>query len=40
MLRFGFRWIRFAIFGDDTMKIKDEIAEDKEKELRYEGKSK
>ncbi|MCK4515425.1 MAG: YkgJ family cysteine cluster protein, partial [Spirochaetaceae bacterium] len=31
LLRFGFRWIRFAIFGEDTMKIKDEIAEDKEK---------
>jgi hypothetical protein len=40
LLRFGFRWINFAIFGDEVMKIRPEIAEDKEKELRYKGKLK
>lgn len=40
LLRFGYRWLRFALFGEDTLKIKPEIAEDKKKELKMKGKLK
>ena len=38
LLKFGFRWLRFSLFGEDTMKIKEDIAEDKLKELKMKGK--
>jgi len=40
LLRFGYRWLRFALFGEETLKIKPEIAEDKKKELKMKGKLK
>jgi Fe-S-cluster containining protein len=40
LLRFGYQWLRFSMFGEETMKIKPEIAEDKEKELRMKRKLK
>jgi len=40
LLRYGYRWLRFALFGEDTLKIKPEIAEDKKKELKMKGKLK
>ena len=40
MLRFGYKWIRFALFQEPTMEIREEIAEDKKKELKMRGKLK
>ena len=40
LLRFGYKWLRFALFGEDTLKIRSDVAEDKEKELRLKGKLK
>ena len=40
LLRFGYRWLRFALFGEDTLKIRDEVAADKRKELKMKGKLK
>jgi Fe-S-cluster containining protein len=40
LLRFGYKWLRFSLFGEETMKIRPEIAEDKEKELRMKRKLK
>jgi len=33
MLKFAFRWIRFAFFGEDTIRIKSEVREAKQKEI-------
>ncbi|MBI4669204.1 MAG: YkgJ family cysteine cluster protein [Elusimicrobia bacterium] len=33
LLKFGFQWLRFALFNEKTMKIKAEIAEAKKEEL-------
>lgn len=33
MLKFGFRWIRFAFFGEDTIQIKSEVREARKKEI-------
>lgn len=38
LLRFAFLWIRFAFFGEATMKIKSEVAEAKKKELEEKDK--
>ena len=27
LLDFGYKWLKFSLFGEDTMKIKDEVAE-------------
>ena len=40
LLRFGYRWLRYALFGEGTMTIRDEVAEDKKKELKMRGKLK
>jgi Fe-S-cluster containining protein len=40
LLRFGYRWLRFALFGEPTLTIRPEIAEDKQKELKMKGKLK
>ncbi len=33
LLRFGYRWLRFALFGEDTMVIRNDVRAAKEKEL-------
>lgn len=33
LLRFGYQWLRFALFGETTMTIKNEVAEQKKAEL-------
>ncbi len=38
LLEFGYRWLRFALFGEETMTVKEEIIEDKRKELVFKGK--
>jgi Fe-S-cluster containining protein len=40
LLRFSYRWLRFALFGESSLTIKPEIAEDKHKELKMKGKLK
>jgi len=38
LLRFGFRWLRFALFGEDTMNVNDAVLETKRSELKAKGK--
>ncbi len=38
LLKFGFQWLRFSLFGEKTMTINTEIAEDKTRELKMKGK--
>lgn len=38
LLKFGFKWLRFALFGEQTMTINTEVKADKEKELRMKQK--
>ena len=38
LLKFGFKWLRFSLFGEKTMTIKSNVAEDKTKELKMKGK--
>jgi Fe-S-cluster containining protein len=33
LLKFGFRWLRFALFAEETMKVKEDILEAKKEEL-------
>ena len=33
LLNFGFDWLRFSLFGEDTLRIKDGVLERKKKEL-------
>ena len=33
LLRLGFHWIRFALFGEQTMKVKPEAAEEVQEKL-------
>ena len=33
LLNFGARWLKFSLFGEDTIKIKGEVLEEKKKEL-------
>ena len=33
LLDFGYRWIRFSLFGEKTINIKNEILEQKRREL-------
>ena len=40
LMKFGFRWLRFAFFGEKTLTVKKAVAESKEKELRNKGKIK
>ncbi len=38
MLRFGYDWLRFSIFHEPTVKIREDVVEDKKKELMTKGK--
>ncbi|MBU0985228.1 MAG: YkgJ family cysteine cluster protein [candidate division Zixibacteria bacterium] len=38
LLKFGYQWLRFACFAEDTMVIREEVAEDKKKELKMRQK--
>jgi Fe-S-cluster containining protein len=38
MLKFAYRWLRFALFNEPTMKIKEPVLDDKKKELIMKGK--
>jgi hypothetical protein len=38
LLEFGYQWLRFALFAENTMTIKSDIRADKEKELRMKRK--
>ncbi|HOP07615.1 MAG TPA: YkgJ family cysteine cluster protein [candidate division Zixibacteria bacterium] len=38
LLKFGFRWLRFALFGEKTMKVNDVVMATKESELKAKGK--
>lgn len=38
LLKFACRWLRFALFGEETMTVKEAILEDKKKELVAKGK--
>ncbi len=40
MLKFGYRWIRFAFFGEDTIRIKSDVRTAKQKELAEKEKDK
>jgi len=40
LMKFGYQWLRFALFGEKTMTIKQDIAEAKEKDLKAKGKLK
>jgi Fe-S-cluster containining protein len=40
LLRFAFKWIRFALFREPTIKIKDHVAEAKKKEVEEKLKKK
>jgi len=33
MLKFGYQWVKFAIFGEKTMTIKSDVAQSKQKEI-------
>lgn len=33
LLDFGFDWLRFSLFGEDTLKIRGEVIEEKKREL-------
>jgi hypothetical protein len=33
LLDFGFDWLRFSLFGEKTIKIKGDVAEEKKREL-------
>ena len=33
LLNFGYDWLKFSLFGEDTIKIKGEVLEEKKKEL-------
>jgi Fe-S-cluster containining protein len=33
LLKFGYEWLRFALFGDKTMKVRDNVLEAKKQEL-------
>jgi hypothetical protein len=38
LLKFAYRWLRFALFNEPTMKIKEPVLDDKKKELIMKGK--
>jgi len=38
LLRFGYKWLRFALFREQTMTVKSAVLADKEKELRMKQK--
>jgi Fe-S-cluster containining protein len=38
LLKFGFRWLRFALFGESTMQVKGGVLETKRAELMAKGK--
>jgi len=38
LLRFAYGWLHFALFGEETMKVKETVVEDKKKELIAKGK--
>jgi Fe-S-cluster containining protein len=40
LLKFGYQWLRFALFGEKTITIKDNVLTDKEKELKMKQKLK
>ena len=40
LLKFGYKWLRFALFGEKSMTIKDSVHADKEKELKMKQKLK
>ena len=40
MMRFAFEWLRFAIFGEATMKLRSEVVEKKKEQLKAQGKLK
>jgi hypothetical protein len=40
LLKFGFKWLRFSIFKEKNMKIKEEIVEAKKRDLHTAGKKK
>jgi Fe-S-cluster containining protein len=33
LLRFGYRWLRFALFGEDTMPVKSDVLEEKRRDI-------
>ncbi len=38
LLKFGYQWLRFALFGEETITIRPEVIDDKKKELVAKGK--
>ena len=40
LLKFGYDWLKFAIFGEKTMKIRTDVAEAKKQELKKKNKLK
>lgn len=38
LLRFGYQWLRFALFGEKTITVKSDVLADKEKELKMKQK--
>jgi len=38
LLRFGYQWLRFALFGEKTMTVKSDVWTDKEQELKMKQK--
>lgn len=37
LLKFGYTWLRFALFGERTLKIKEEVLKEKKKTLKEDG---
>ncbi|UCC43181.1 MAG: YkgJ family cysteine cluster protein [Candidatus Zixiibacteriota bacterium] len=40
LLKFGYQWLRFSLFGEKTMKVRTDVLEDKKKELKMKQKLK
>ena len=40
LLKFGYQWLRFSLFGEKTIKVKTEVFEAKKQELQNKDKSK
>ena len=38
LLKFAYQWLRFALFGEETMKVRKSVIDDKKKELIAKGK--
>jgi Fe-S-cluster containining protein len=40
LMKFGFKWLRFSLFGEKTIKVKNDVLASKKEELKTKGKLK